>query len=90
MPLKFAFENIDDFMATLRLTEEKAMPLIEWLDTFEGDTHGKISSAIFFLIARQRMIKNHVSKTEMLRLVSIIYDVVNDNDYSKVPWRTPQ
>jgi hypothetical protein len=73
-------------MATLKLTEEKAMPLIAWLDSFEGDTHEKVSSAIFFLIARRRMVKNDISKEELLQLIAAIYDVVAHDDFSSIHW----
>lgn len=86
MPLRIAFRDIEDFLATLKMTEEKAMPLVTWLDELNGDEHEKVSSAMFFLIARRRMLKNGLSKDELLTVVSAIYDVVNNQDYSSVPW----
>lgn len=86
MPLRIAFRNIDDFLATLKVTEEKALPLVAWLDELHGEDEEKISSALFFLIARHRLIKNNITKDELLSLVSAIYDVVNNDDYSSVPW----
>lgn len=86
MPLRIAFENVDDFLETLKVTEEKALPLVTWLDELHGDHQEKVSCALFFLIARKRMVKNSLSKQDLLQLVSAIYDVVTSDDYSGVPW----
>jgi hypothetical protein len=86
LPIRLAFRNLDDFLATLKVTEQRALPLVEWLDELHGDEYEKVSSAMFFLIARRRMLKNNLSKDELLTVVAAIYDVINNNDYSNVPW----
>lgn len=73
-------------MHHLKLTEEKALPLIHWLDELHGEDQQKISAALFFLIARRRIRAEHVPKEDFLALVEIIYDVVQRDDYSGVPW----
>lgn len=86
MPFKVAFRNVDDFIVMLQLTEEKALPIIDWLDTLHGEDQKKVSAAMFFLIARRAMVKDNITKTELINLISVIYDVVTDEDYRGVPW----
>ena len=75
------FDGEDDLANMLVLVRDRILPLLEWIDAHEDDTHQvKTQIALFILLTYKAVIEHGLQKDRAIQIVGGLIDAINAGD----------